>query len=64
MIPLLRDFGQWVTCVNLSPIGAPRRNWKQTLISDGYLILRHPDLETAMAMADRVGSELQIYASP
>jgi hypothetical protein len=61
---LLRDFGQWVTCVNLSPIGAPRRNWKQTLISDGYLILRHPDIETAMVMADRVGSELRIYASP
>lgn len=61
---LLADFGDGVSCVNLSPIGAPRRNWKQTLISDGYLIVRHPDLETAMAMADRVGSELSIWASP
>ena len=61
---LLSEFGDAVTCVNLSPIGAPRRNWKQTLISDGYLILRHPELETAMAMADRVGSDLRIYAAP
>lgn len=60
---LLHEFGEWVTCVNLSPLGAPRRNWKQTLISDGYLIVRHPDLETAMTMADRIGAELTIYAS-
>ena len=28
--------------VDLLPIGAPRRNWKQTLLSDGHIILRHP----------------------
>jgi hypothetical protein len=58
-----RDLGPFITCENLSPLGTPRRNWKQTLISDGYIILRHPDLPTCMAMADRVGSELQIHAS-
>lgn len=62
--PLLAEFGDYVTCVNLAPLGAPRRNWKQTLISDGYIILRHPNLETAMAMADKVGENLQLYAAP
>jgi hypothetical protein len=44
-------------------VGATRRDWKQTLISDGMVIVRHPDLDTALAMADRVGTELQMVAS-
>ncbi len=60
--PLLREFGNAVVCVDLLPIGHPRRNWRATLISDGYLIVRHPDLKTAMAMADRVGTDLKLYA--
>ena len=60
--PLLRDLGPAVQVVDLLPIGARRRNWKQTLISDGYLILRNQDLQTTMDMADRVGTDLAIYA--
>ncbi len=59
---LLRELGPAVACVDLLPVGAPRRNWRATLISDGYLIVRHPDLETTMAMADKVGTDLQLYA--
>ena len=60
--PLLRELGPAVVCVDLLPVGAPRRNWRATLISDGYLIVRHPDLKTIMAMADKVGTDLQLYA--
>ncbi len=59
---LVREFGSWITCIDLLPIGAHRRNWKQTLISDGYLMLRHPDLQACLYMADKVGNHLQIYA--
>jgi formate-dependent phosphoribosylglycinamide formyltransferase (GAR transformylase) len=55
-------FGRWIVGVDLLPIGAPRRNWKQTLVSDGHIFLRHPDLETCMEMADRVGTELTLSA--
>ena len=48
--------------VDLLPLGAPRRDWRQTLLSDGHVILRHPDLQATMEMADRVGIELQLYA--
>jgi len=58
-----RQFGSHIVCENLSPLGALRRDWKQTLISDGYLILRHPDLEQTCAMADHVGEHLKIYAA-
>lgn len=59
---LLNDFGDAVACVDLLPVGASRRNWKATLISDGHLVVRHADLQTTMDMANRVGTDLQIYA--
>ncbi len=52
-----------VVCIDLLPVGAPRRNWKQTLISDGYVIIRHPDLTAAMEIADRFGTDLQLRAA-
>lgn len=59
---LRRDFGDSLVVEELLPIGAPRRNWKQTLLSDGYLIVRHADLAEALRMADRVGTDLQLDA--
>ena len=59
---LLGRYGERIVCVNLLPLGAPRRNWKATLISDGYLIVRHPDLGACLEMADRVGTHLRLLA--
>ena len=59
---LLRRYGRHVVDVDLLPIGAHRRDWKQTLRSDGNVIVRHPDLDTTMEIADRFGIELQMYA--
>jgi len=59
---LLSRYGPHVAGIELLPIGAPRRNWKQTLLSDGFVFVRHTDLQTTLAMADRVGTDLQIYA--
>jgi len=60
---LRADFGDSLIGVDLLPLGAERRNWKQTLISDGFVFLRHPDLATCCAMADRVGRDLQLFAA-
>lgn len=59
---ILASFGEHVACVELLPIGAPRRNWKKTLLSDGFIVVRHPDLQTTLDMADRVGTDVQLYA--
>jgi len=59
---LVARYRPHIVCIDLLPVGAPRRNWKQTLISDGYLILRHPDLQATLEMADRVGTDLQLWA--
>lgn len=59
---ILHDFGRHVAKVDLLPVGAPRRDWKQVQISDGYLIVRHPDLQETIRMADRIGTDLRIHA--
>jgi hypothetical protein len=55
-------YGPHIVHVDLLPVGAPRRNWIQTLISDGYVCVRHPDLQAAMDIADAVGTDLTMYA--
>src|SRR5262245_22764068 len=59
---LLAEEGEWVVNVDLLPIGAQRRDWLQTLISDGMVVVRHPDLDETIRIADRVGTDLQLYA--
>jgi formate-dependent phosphoribosylglycinamide formyltransferase (GAR transformylase) len=59
---LLSEFGRYVIEVDLTPIGAPRRNWKQTLIGDGYIVVRHRDLSTALQMGERMAEDVHLYA--
>lgn len=59
---LRQRYADHIVVEELLPIGAPRRNWKQTLISDGYLIVRHPRLDATLQIADSVGRDLQIEA--
>jgi biotin carboxylase len=61
---ILAAFGPHIAEVSLLPVGAPRRNWKQSLLSDGQIVLRHPDLRMTVEMADRVGVELRMEAEP
>ncbi len=59
---LLSEFGEWVTAVDLLPVGVPRRDWRQTLLSDGWVMVRHPELTSCIEIADRFASDLQVYA--
>ena len=59
---LRQRFGEHIVVEELLPIGAPRRDWRQTLLSDGYLVVRHPQLEQTLKIADAVGTDLQIDA--
>lgn len=42
--------------------GSPRRNWKNTLLSDGHLLLRHADFEEAKRLAFAAATDITIYA--
>ena len=61
---LMAEIGEHVVNVDLLPLGAPRRDWQATVLSDGIVVVRHPDLATTFELADRVGNELRLYAEP
>jgi biotin carboxylase len=58
----LRQHGPHVVEQRLLPIGAHRRDWKQTLLSDGHILLRHPDWDTACRMASDAARFITMYA--
>lgn len=59
---LLGEYGQWVVALDLNPFGAPRRDWRAQLAGDGMVAIRHPDLPTALTIADRFGTDFRIVA--
>ncbi len=59
---IMADYGEHIVHIDLLAVGAERRNWIQTLVSDGYVTARHPDFEAACDMADQIGMRLQLYA--
>lgn len=57
-----RKLGSSLIIEDLLPIGAPRRDWHQTLLSDGTLMVRHPDFATCKAMMDVLVNDVRLYA--
>lgn len=55
-------YGDWVVEETLLRPGQHRRNWKQTLISDGHILVRHPDWGTAHKMAFAAATDVTLYA--
>jgi biotin carboxylase len=51
-----------VARVDLLPVGAPRRNWQQTFLSDGNLVVRHPDAAACLEIAKEAAATIRIYA--
>jgi hypothetical protein len=59
---LLAEYGEHVVTVDLLPVGAPRRDWRAVSISDGMVIVRHPEQSKTVEMAERFAAELHLYA--
>jgi ATP-grasp domain len=60
---LLAKYGENVVLVDLLPVGAPRRDWRAVLISDGMIIVRHPELQQVIEMTERFAADLHLYAN-
>jgi len=56
-------FGSHIVADTLLRPGTPRRDWKATLLSDGYLVVRHPDWEAAREMSFAAATGVHLYAS-
>ena len=47
---------------NLLKPGQRRRDWNATLVSDGFLIIRHPDWKVAQFLAEKVATDINLFA--
>ena len=59
---LLSHFGEHIAHIELTPIGAPRRDWRKIIVGDGWIVARHPDLTATLEIADRFSAEFEIRA--
>ncbi|MCA9728386.1 MAG: ATP-grasp domain-containing protein [Candidatus Eisenbacteria bacterium] len=59
---LMHEYGPHVAAVNLATVGTPRKNWRQSLTADGFVVVRHPDFMTCLEIADRVSTDVRLYA--
>ena len=58
----LRDAGHWCVEERLLRPGTHRRDWKQTLLSDGHLMVRHPDWDEAYRLSFAAATGIKMYA--
>ncbi len=59
---LLAQYGDAVVAQELLPIGAPRRDWRASVIGDGLIIVRHAELQRVIEMTERFASDFTMYA--
>jgi formate-dependent phosphoribosylglycinamide formyltransferase (GAR transformylase) len=59
---LLAEYGEHVAAIDLLPVGAPRRDWRASIVSDGMVIVRHRELSKTLEMTQRFATDLRLYA--
>lgn len=58
----MHRYGEHVVEQRLLPVGTHRRDWKQTLVSDGFILLRHPDWDRTYQLAMEAATDITMYA--
>ena len=59
---LLAEYGDSVAHVELPSVGTPRRDWRASVIGDGLVMVRHPELQRLVEITERFASDLRLYA--
>lgn len=59
---LFARYGEHIVQIDLTPIGEPRRDPRSVVVGDGWIVVRHRDLEITLEMSDRVGTDLRMFA--
>ncbi len=54
--------GKWFVDEQLLRPGQHRRNWMQTLVSDGFVVCRHPEWDDAFRLSMAAATDIQLYA--
>ena len=57
-----RRYGGVIVEDELLRPGTPRRDWKATLVSDGFLMVRHPDWDICKQICASAATDITMYA--
>jgi hypothetical protein len=60
---LLDNYGEFIPAIELTPLGAPKRDYRKVIVGDGWVVGRHPDLDEAMRIGNAICNDLRLYAS-
>lgn len=55
-------YGPHIASMELTPIGQPKRDWQKVVVGDGWIVVRHPDLQFTLEMSERFVNDLRIVA--
>ncbi len=58
----LKAAGPWAVEEQLLRPGTHRRNWKQTLLSDGHVMVRHPEWAEAQRLSSAAATGIRLFA--
>ena len=59
---LLARYGEHVANIDLVRVGEPRRDWRQVVSGDGWIVVRHPELETCLEIANFATTNVRVIA--
>lgn len=57
---MMGRFGEDLVSVDLLQPGQARRDWRQTVISDGIIVVRHADFDRTVAMCDWIAANVHL----
>ena len=58
----LARHAEHVAGLDLARPGDARRDWRQVVSGDGWVVVRHAELARTLELADRVGTDIQLFA--
>jgi hypothetical protein len=44
-------------------VGAERRDWRASVVGDGWIVVRHHELSRVIEMTERFAAEVHLYAA-
>lgn len=59
---VLARIGPHLAHMELTPVGAPKKDWRQVVQGDGWIVVRHPELKPLLELADCVATDLTLVA--
>ena len=59
---VLARYGEHIVSIELSSVGTPRRDWRKIVSGDGWIVVRHPDLDRTLEIANAIGTDVAMFA--